>query len=154
MISSSAVRHRRKSQSRRRLLPFHIDRKGLPDCAADFIVGNHSAGRVPTFTKRASGEVGNLMKRVYHSWKCAGGEKSVGHEIHGDEVGDALEEEFTVRAVRESLVGAGVEAEESHMFSRCGKGRDQISSRAIASFHKKDFPRHAFLNFRKKILAF
>ncbi|KAI7986742.1 hypothetical protein LOK49_LG14G01507 [Camellia lanceoleosa] len=63
------------------------------------------------------------MKRVYHSWKCAGGEKSVGHKIHGDEVGDALEEEFTVRTVRESLVGAGVEAEESHMFSSSSSPR-------------------------------
>ncbi|KAI7985972.1 hypothetical protein LOK49_LG14G01530 [Camellia lanceoleosa] len=64
------------------------------------------------------------MKRVYHSWKCAGGEKSVGHEIHGDEVGDALEEEFTVRAVRESLVGAGVGAEESRMFSSSSSPRE------------------------------
>lgn len=40
----------------------------------------------------ARGEFGDLPERVDHGRRRAGGEEGVGHEVHGDEVGDALDE--------------------------------------------------------------
>ena len=41
-------------------------------------------------------EVRDFLEGVEHGGRSAGGQESVGHQIHGDEVGDALDERFSL----------------------------------------------------------
>lgn len=50
-------------------------------------------------------EVGDFLKGVEHGGRSAGGQESVGHQIHGDEVGDALDERRRPPHAGEGLPG-------------------------------------------------